>query len=171
MTDPASSVVYEFWESASVTPEAWRDKLAYLEVLANKYLPAYPELVRREKENSAGATKDHDPYSRAIHVFDLTGRSFDRRKPFRLVEYESTPIRFYFKNHGENLGRASQLRIIRCAEDAMRTPVSIALVAGVFVAQGVYMYVCTEMQYDPAARLGDRYSVVNHVLSICSRAQ
>lgn len=144
-----------------MTERIEREKLVFLQVLANRFLPPLPDIVAREK----GSSNDGDTTAK-VHVFDLAGKLFRQNKTPKLMEYGSMTLPAYFNKYAFVIGDRTQARLGTCAVDVEADPGSAVLVAGTFLGQLMIICICAKMQYDPAAAVGERYRAVTHACSV-----
>jgi hypothetical protein len=144
----------------------------FLEVLANRFLPPLPDIVRRERGDGLHHPRDADSNRETyVHTFDLTGGLYRRvskgeGSPYKFVDYESMTLPSYFQRYDDVLGDRTRARLSRCAEDVKNNPESTLLLAGAFSAHKIFMCICAKMVYHPDYEMGERYRVVWHACSV-----
>ena len=152
---------------AGVTERLERDRLMFLEVLANEFLSSPDEIARR-----GSGDIPNSPGSARIHTFDLAGGLYQRiatgeeSPPKRFVEYESMTLSSYFAKYDDAIGDRTRARLSKCAEDIEHKSESTLLVAGTFTAHKTCICICAKMVYNPDSEARERYRVVWHACSI-----
>ncbi|KAJ3538195.1 hypothetical protein NMY22_g5269 [Coprinellus aureogranulatus] len=155
-------------KDAGMTERIERDKLAFIEVLANRFLPPLPDIIAREKSsNNANSQPGKNVNDRVrVHIFDLAGKLFRESKSLKLMEYECTTLSAYFKKHEHVIGDRTQARLGQAAKDVELDPESGVLVAGTFTGHHIIVCICAKMQYNPKGAVGERYRAVTHACSV-----
>lgn len=148
-----------------MTERIEREKLMFLQVLANRFLPPLSAIVARAK-----GTSDDKQGNPKVHVFDLAGKIFEKNKTPKFVEYSSMTLPAYFEKYEPVIGDRTQARLGQCAEDVKADPESALLVAGTFVGQQLVICICAKMQYNPSGAVGERYRAVTHACSVLTMA-
>ncbi|KAJ3510425.1 hypothetical protein NMY22_g15983 [Coprinellus aureogranulatus] len=139
-----------------------REKLALLEVLANRFLPHRHDVLaegRRRERTEA------EVYGR-VHVFDLAGKLFRTADTVKFAEYTHMTLPSLFERYNTVIKDHVKERIRQCALDVRSNPENAVLVAGMFLAQRAVVTICAKMGYNSERVVGERYRALTHTCSV-----
>ena len=150
----------------------WLDRLHFVEVLTNHYLPPLPEYLEatpaelfctdendRQKLTPKGVRTY--PPGAAISLFDLT--AFDHPWPMDLHKVSLNTHQMTWRR----INHVWDARIQRCVEDVLEEPDKYVLVEGVFPFHDKdSMFVFAKMKYEEDARECGKYKVVNSAFRV-----